>query len=173
MKAFAMVMVVAGLVAAAAPVQAEPVEVVATQPLALAARGLSGSYERQVGDRWSAVALGGVRAAAREDYHSRTATAGLELRLWGTRRPLRGPFVGLHVSGGITTLHDDVMDVDVGSSFGLSQRLDLGWRFTIRRHLVIAPSFGFGAREDISNRGRLATTARPMVALGLEIGWMR
>jgi len=85
---------------------------------------------------------------------------------------MRGPYLGFHASAGYTRLTDDVMGY-AGSSTGLTQRLDLGWRFVVHRHLTITPSLGLGCREDIDLRGRLATTTRGMVALGLEIGWMR
>ena len=172
------------LVLAASPAWAEPAraearaeptrtEVIATQPLALVARGVALSYERRIARRLSAVALGGIRTAALEDYGSWTLTAGAELRVWLRRStPMRGPFVALHVSAGHTRLSDDAMGY-VGSSTALSQRADIGWRFTIRDRLAIAPTLGLGVREDVDSTGRLATTARGQIALGLEIGWMR
>jgi hypothetical protein len=164
-----------GMAAGAQPARAEPTpsEVVATQPLALVARGVSLSYERRVTERLSAVALGGLRAAALEDYSSWTATVGGELRAWlRAATPMRGPFVALHASAGHTRLSDDVMG-DVGGSTALSQRIDVGWRFTIRGRLAIAPTLGLGAREDLDAAGRLATTVRGHMAIGLEVGWMR
>ena len=159
----------------AAPAHAEPVreEVIATQPLALAARGVSASYERRIAPRVSAVAIGGLRAAALEDYSSRTVTLGGELRAWLRQRtPMRGPFLALHASAGHTRLSDDVMG-DVGGSTALAQRLDLGWRFTIRGRVALSPTVGVGLREDLDSTGRLATTVRGHVAFGLEVGWMR
>jgi hypothetical protein len=150
-----------------------PTDVIATQPLALVARGIEVSYERPVTARLSAVALGGFRAAAVGDYGSATGTAGAELRAWlRARGVMRGPYVGLHASAGYTRLTDDVMGY-VGSSTGLTQRLDVGWRFVAGHHLAITPSLGLGCREDVDLRGRFATTTRAMVAIGLEIGWMR
>lgn len=171
---------VLALALAASPARAEPAraeparnEVVATQPLALVARGVSLSYERRIARRLSAVALGGLRAAALEDYDSWTVTAGAELRAWLRRStPMRGPFVALHASAGHTRLSDDTMGY-VGGSTALSQRLDVGWRFTIRDRLAIAPTLGLGVREDLDSTGRLATTARGQIAIGLEVGWMR
>jgi hypothetical protein len=43
----------------------------------------------------------------------------------------------------------------------------------VRHHLAITPSPGLGCREDVDLRGHLATTTSAMVAIGLEIGWMR
>lgn len=164
-----------GIAAAPGPSAAEPApaEVIATQPLALVARGVSLTYERRITERLSAVALGGLRAAALEDYSSRTATVGGELRAWlRGATPMRGPFVALHASAGYTRLSEDAMG-DVGGSTALSQRLDVGWRFAIRGKLAIAPTLGLGAREDLDGTGQLATTVRGHVALGLEVGWMR
>lgn len=171
----AALVLVAATAAAAEPARAEPVrtEVIATQPLALVARGVSLSYERRIAERLSAVGLGGLRAAALEDYGSWTVTVGGELRAWLRRStPMRGPFVALHASAGHTRLSDDVMG-DVGGSTALSQRLDVGWRFTIRGRLAIAPTIGLGLREDLDSTGRLATTVRGQGAIGLEVGWMR
>ncbi len=159
----------------AAPAEAEPVrdEVIATQPMALAARGVSVSYERRIAERLSAVGLGGVRAAALEDYGSWTATVGGELRAWlRGSTPMRGPFLALHASAGHTRVSDDVMG-DLGGSTALSQRLDLGWRFTLRGRVAIAPTIGLGLREDLDSTGQLATTVRGQLAFGLELGWMR
>ncbi len=163
------------LVAAAVPARAEPTrdEVIATQPLALVARGVALSYERRIAPRVSAVALGGLRSAALEDYSSWTVTAGGELRVWlRAATPMRGPFLALHASAAHTRLSDDAMGY-VGGSTALSQRVDVGWRFTIRGRVAIAPTLGLGVREDLDSTGRLATTARGQVAIGLEVGWMR
>jgi hypothetical protein len=171
----AAVVLAAGAMAGVSPAAAEPVrdEVMSTQPLALVARGVAVSYERRVAPRVSAVVLGGLRAAALEDYSSQTVTAGGELRVWVREAtPMRGPFVGFHASAGYTRLVDDAMGY-VGGSTALSQRLDVGWRFTIRSRLAIAPTLGFGLREDLDSAGRLATTVRGQIAIGLEVGWMR
>lgn len=171
----AVVVGIVGIVAAAGPAQGEVVrsEVIATQPLALVARGVGVSYERRVTERLSVVVLGGMRAAAIEDYSSWTASVGGELRAWLRRRtPMRGPFLALHASAAHTRVADDVMG-DIGGATALSQRLDVGWRFTIRGRVAIAQTLGLGLREDLDGAGRLATTARGQIAIGLEVGWMR
>lgn len=163
------------MLALASAAQAEPVreEVISTQPLSLVGRGVSASYERRFARRWSVVALGGLRAAALEDFSSRTVSLGGEARFWIRGcTPMRGPFVALHASVGHTRLSDDVMGY-VGSATGLSQRADIGWRFTIKSRIAIAPTVGFGTREDLDWTGRLATTVRPQIAFGLELGWLR
>ena len=171
-RCLAIAAVVVGSPAARAEPDA-PTDVIATQPLALVARGVSVSYERPLTDRLSAAALGGFRAAALGDYGSTTGTAGAELHVWLRRSSvLRGPYLGLHVSAGYTRLTDDVMGY-AGASTGLTQRIDIGWRFVVHRHLTITPSLGLGCREDIDMRGQLATTTRGMAAIGLEVGWMR
>jgi hypothetical protein len=134
---------------------------------------VSGSYERRVAERLSVVGIAGLRAAALEDYSSRTVMLGAELRIWVRQAtPMRGPFVAYHASIAHTRLGDDVMG-HVGSSTALAQRIDAGWRFTIRHHLAISPTLGFGLREDIDSSGALATTIRGAVSIGLEVGWMR
>jgi hypothetical protein len=163
------------VLALAGAADAEPIrkEVIGTQPLALVGRGVSASYERRLTARWSVVALGGLRAAALVDFSSRTVSFGGEARFWIRRcTPMRGPFVALHASVGHTRLSDDVMG-HVGSSTALSARADIGWRFTIKSRVSLAPTVGIGLREDIDSTGRLATTVRPQIAFGFELGWLR
>lgn len=169
MKALVVVLAIAGAA------QAEPIreEVIGTQPLALVGRGVSASYERRFATRWSVVALGGLRAGALVDFSSRTISFGGEARFWIRRcTPMRGPFVALHAGAGHTRLSDDVMGY-VGSSTSLSQRADIGWRFTIKSRVSLAPTVGIGTREDLDSTGQLATTVRPQLAFGLELGWLR
>jgi hypothetical protein len=167
-KALVVLLVLAGAA------RAEPVreQVIGTQLLSIVGRGVSGSYERRIAERWSLVGLAGVRAAALVDFTSRTMWFGGEARFWiRGSTPMRGPFVALHASVGYTRLSDDEMGF-VGSSLALSQRTDIGWRFTIRSRISIAPTIGIGTREDIDSNSRLATTVRPQLALGLEVGWL-
>jgi hypothetical protein len=171
MKVTAITILLATVTTASAEPEKITSEVIATQPLALVARGVSVSYERRVAERWSAAGVVGVRASALGDFSSSTVTAGGELRRWlRERTPMRGPYVGFHASVGHTRLGDDEMG-HVGSSTGLTERVDLGWRFTIRNRVAIAPSLSIGARQDIAQG--LATTSRPLLAIGLELGWMR
>ena len=168
MKALVVVLALAGAA------HAEPIreEVIGTQPLSLVGRGVSASYERRISGRWSVVALGGLRAAALVDFSSRTVSLGGEVRLWIRGcTPMRGPFVALHVGAGHARLTDDRMGY-VGSATSLSQRIDLGWRFTFRSRISIAPTVGTGFREDIDSTGKLATTVRPQIAFGFEVGWL-
>lgn len=163
--------VIAGVLASTTA-HAEPKDVIATQPLALVARGIAVSYEHRIADRWSAQGFTGFRAAALEDYNSRTVVIGGELRFWlRARTPMRGPFFALHASIGYTRLADDVMG-RVGASTALTQRVDFGWRFTIRNKVALGPTLGLGTREDIDS-GPLATTIRPSLAIGFELGWIR
>lgn len=169
MKALVVVLALAGVA------RAEPVrdDVIGTQLLALVGRGVSASYERRISARWSVVTIGGLRAGALVDFSSRTVSFGGEGRFWIRRcTPMRGPFVALHVGVGHTRLSDDEMGY-VGSSTGLSERADIGWRFTIRSRIALAPTIGIGLREDIDSSGRLATTVRPQIAFGFELGWLR
>ena len=163
---------VLAVLTAASTAHAEPVEVFSTQPLALVGLGISAGYERQLAERTSVVVLGGFRAPALEDFSSGTITLGGELRLWLRRASrLRGPYIAFHASAGYTRLSDEMGYI--GSSTGLTQRFDIGWRWVIRDRVSIAPSIGLGWREDIAGSGHLATTARGMAAIGLELGWMR
>lgn len=150
----------------------------ATQPLSLLGAGLGLSYEREVGAvrQFSAAALVGLRGGAGGDFHSRTGTLGGALRWWplaSAARPMRRLGVSLHASAGLTSVTDEIMDESIGSSWTLTQRLEVSYRFVAWGHLSITPSLGAGVREDVDRTGRLATTARPVASLGFEIGWIR
>ncbi|HUS32618.1 MAG TPA: DUF3575 domain-containing protein [Kofleriaceae bacterium] len=150
---------------------AEP-DVIATQPLALAANGVSASYERPLTTKLSGVAIAGYRDGADGDFDANTFTGGAELRRWfRDDGRMRGPFIGVHVSVGHTRLSDQMGYV--GSSTSFTQRLEFGWRFVIRNHVTIAPAIGIAIHEDISGTGNLAPIGHAMPGLGLELGWMR
>ena len=149
-----------------------PIELFATQPLALLGRGLVGSYERELRPRWSVGASLGVRGGAGGDFTSRTVTLGAEARWWPLRR-IRWLFVGVHASAGHTAVHDDVMDVDIGTAWQTTERLDVGWRFIAGRHVAISPTLGLALHQDLDGTGRLATTTRAALAIGCEVGWRR
>ena len=151
---------------------ARPIELFATQPLALLGRGLVGSYERELRPRWSVGVSLGVRGGAGGDFTSRTVTLGAEARWWPLRR-IRWLFVGVHASAGRTAVHDDVMDVDIGTAWQTTERLDVGWRFIAGRHVAITPTLGLALHQDIDGTGRLATTTRVALAIGCEVGWRR
>ena len=51
------------------------------------------------------------------------------------------------------------------------ERIDVGYRWVAWRRIAITPSAGVAAREDIAGSGRLATTVRPVLTIGLELGW--
>lgn len=151
----------------------------ATQPLALLGAGLGLWYEREVRAGalpLSAAAIVGVRGGSGGDYRSRTGTVGAALRWWplsSEARPMRRLGVSLSASAGLTSVTDELMDDSIGSSWTLTQRLEVSYRFVAWGHLALTPSLGFGAREDFDRTGRLAATARPVVSLGFELGWMR
>ena len=161
--------VAVALVLGSGGAQAEP-EVIATQPIAFVTRGVEVSYERLAAQKWSWVAMVGARLAAEDDYDSSTFTLGGELRWWPRRRtPMRGPYIGAHASAGHTTVSDEMGTI--GASLELTERIDVGWRWRVMRHLTLAPSLGVGTIEEVDETGRLATTARLTVAFGFELGW--
>lgn len=151
---------------------AEP-DVIATQPLALAAKGVSVSYERPLTEKLSGVAIAGYRDGADGDFDANTFTVGGELRWWFRKHAeLRGPFTAFHASLGHTRLSEDQMGF-VDSSTSLTQRFDIGWRWVIRDHFTIAPTIGFAIHEEFTGSGRLAPMGHAMPGIGLELGWMR
>jgi hypothetical protein len=151
---------------------AEP-DVIATQPLALAAKGVSVSYERPLTVKLSGVAIAGYRDGADGDFDANTFTVGGELRWWFRKHAeLRGPFAGFHASVGHTRLSEEQMGY-IGSSTTFTQRFDIGWRWVIRDHLTIAPALGIAIHEDISGNGKLSPIGHGMLGIGLELGWMR
>jgi hypothetical protein len=158
-----------------------PRNVISTQPLALAARGFALSYERFVGPpRFSVVGTAGFRGAALGDYSSSTVNGGIEGRVWvrrdagfGCSAPaMSGPYFGLHLNTGVTTLTDRTTDSSVGSSLTFTSTIDFGWRWIAFRILEITPSLGWGYHTDVDPRGHLATTVRPALVVGLSVGWI-
>jgi hypothetical protein len=155
----------------ASSAHAEP-EVIATQPLALVTRGMEVSFERELAARWSWVAEGGVRLGALGDYDASTFTVGGDARRWMRRSTeMRGPYIGLHASVGRTTMSDSMGDI--GASLGFTERVDVGWRWVIHDTVSITPSIGAGTIQDVDETGRLASTTRGTLAIGLELGWWR
>lgn len=151
----------------------------ATAPFSWLGRGLTLSYERRPlphrYPRLSATAMLGFRAGAGGDFTSRTGTLGATVTWWplsSAARPMRRLAVSLHTSASLTSVTDEVMDERIGSSWTLTQRLDVGYRFVLFRRLTLTPSLGLGAREDLDRTGRLAATARPIFGLGFELGWL-
>jgi hypothetical protein len=159
------------LVCLARVAHAEP-DVIATQPLALAARGIAVSYERPLDERFSALAIGAYRDGAGGDYDANTFTVGGELRWWlRSHARMRGPYVAFHASVGHTRVSHDDMGY-VGSTTSFTQRFDVGWRWVIKQHVTIAPAVGIAIHEDVSG-GMLSPIAHGMIGFGLELGWMR
>jgi hypothetical protein len=166
----AVVMLVAASVSASAA-HADP-EVIATQPIAFATHGVEISYERPAALQYSWVAIAGVHLGAEGDYDASTFTVGGELRRWFRHDgAMRGPYVAAHLSVGRTTVSDAMGEI--GASVGVTERIDFGWRWVIKHTVAITPSVGVGAIEDVDESHRLATLARPSVAIGLELGWYR
>jgi hypothetical protein len=151
---------------------AEP-DVIATQPLAWAANGVSLSYERPLTDRYSGVAIAGYRDGADGDYDANTFTMGAEVRRWfRANARMRGPYAAFHASFGHTRVSIDKMGF-IGSSTSFTQRFDIGWRWVIRDHVTIAPALGIAIHEDVSGSGKLSPIGHGMIGIGLELGWMR
>lgn len=165
-------LILVALLLLAGTAHAEP-DVIATQPFALAAKGVTLSYERPLTLKVSGVAIAGYRDGAGGDYDANTFTAGGELRWWfrGDGR-LRGPFTAVHASVGHTRLSEDQMGF-IGSSTTFTQRVDIGWRWVIHQHVTLAPSLGIAIHEDVSGDGRLSPIGHGMLGVGLELGWMR
>jgi len=160
------------LVVLAGTAHAEP-DVIATQPLAFAAKGVSVSYERPITEKLSGVAIAGYRDGADGDFDANTFTAGGEVRWWFRKHgKLRGPFAAFHASVGHTRVSEEQMGF-IGSSTSFTQRFDIGWRWVIRDHLTIAPALGLAIHEDVSGSGMLAPIGHGMIGVGLEVGWMR
>ena len=144
-------------------------DAITTQPLALVARGVNVGYERAVAPRLSIAGSAAYRSAAEGDYDSSTWTIGGDLRYW-PRAALHGCYVGLHASAGRTAVTDTLMHADLGTSLEITERVEVGWRFTIEQHFAITPSLGVGMHHDVAHG--LATITSPSIALGLELGWL-
>lgn len=168
--------VAAVIAAAAPPAHADDGTrdtVVSTQVWAAFTRGLSLQGEHRVAPHLSVVIEGGLRGGALGDYSSTTWMLGADLRWWFRPRgpvAIAGPYLAAHASAGRTSLVMSATGDGLGTSWGLEQRADVGWRFTIRGRVALTPSLGVGTHEDLDGRGRLAPTTRSSIAVGLELG---
>ena len=167
-----LVIIAAVIAASSATAHAEQ-DVIATQPLALAANGIAVSYERPLTSRYSGVAIVGYRDAADGDYDANTFTLGAEVRRWfRANARMRGPYAAFRASIGHTRVSEEQMGF-IGSSTSFTQRFDIGWRWVIRDRVTIAPALGIAIHEDVSGSGRLSPIGHGMIGVGLEVGWMR
>jgi hypothetical protein len=151
---------------------------ISTQPLSLLARGAAVMYERFVAPPTvSVVGLAGVRGAATGDYASTTFDAGVEARAWMLGRRIShcergamvGPYLGLRMDVGYTSLRDTITSRAAGTSVDFDPTFFIGYRFVLWRVVELTPSLGAGARIDDDG---LALQARPTLTFGLSIGWM-
>ena len=147
--------------------------VLSTQAFAAITRGLSLEVEHRLGGHLSVMLETGLRGGALGDYSSTTWLLGADLRWWFRPRgaiAIAGPYLAAHASAGRTALVMSATGAGLGTSWGLEQRADLGWRFTLRGRVAVTPSLGLGTHEDLDGSGRLAPTTRSAIAVGLEIG---
>jgi hypothetical protein len=147
--------------------------VVSLPLLGLGLRSLALQGERYLGceRRFSVVAGVGLRAAAGGDYGSLTLSLSGEGRLW-FHRPARGSgaFTAVRLDLGHTAVTDTVDDRALAATWAIALGGHIGWRWLIRDQFEITPSLGLGARYDVPE-GRLTTGVKPVIALGLTVGW--
>lgn len=164
--------IAACLVCALRAAAAEPRDnAVTTQPFELAANGGEVGFEHRMHPHWSALGVFGLRGGALGDYTSTTYTVGAELRWWH-RASMTGLYAAVHASVGHTSLGLSGMSADLGEAWGVEERADAGWRFTIANRVAITPSLGLGAHHDIDSSGRFAAYTRPVVGIGFELGFL-
>ncbi|MBK7581524.1 MAG: hypothetical protein IPI67_15105 [Myxococcales bacterium] len=175
---------VAGLALLALPGAAEAAPVtkhnaISHKPFALAASGLTLQYERQLAERWSALAGLGARRAAREDFDSYTLSFISEGRYWLTRRDwasgfrgMAGPYLGVAFDAGRTSVRYVPTDRDVGTLWQLQESFRFGNRFVIWGLQEISLAASFDVRHDFDQGGRLAPNTRVTLGADFSVGWL-
>jgi hypothetical protein len=126
--------------------------------------------ERATGWRKTSIALSlGARSAARGDFDSRTAGAGLELRRWLRRSTaMRGWYVAASTDLSRTTIDDALDGRRVGAMTTWSLGASTGYRFVLWRHLELTPSLGLAT---VIESGTMSpATTRGAGILGLTAG---
>lgn len=145
--------------------------------------GLQAQYEAPlpIRPRWSWIAGGGVRFAARSDYGSRTLAVGAEARYWITGRtvwarlPARSPagwFAGARLDLAWTRTRDKVADAAIGDNLSTALTATGGYRFVIKRKVELTPMVGLGLTRETDLEGRLGGWTRGTGRLGMTLGWM-
>ena len=159
------------LLARAAAADPAREDAISTQPFELAARGGEVGLEHLVRAHWSVFGFVGLRGAALGDYTSTTYAGGAELRWWW-HAAMTGFYAAAHLDLGRTSLALSGTDGEMGVAWGVEERVDAGWRFTIQNRVAITPSLGLGAHHDIDTTGSFAVYTRPALAVGLELAFL-
>ncbi|MBX3228557.1 MAG: hypothetical protein KIT84_07885 [Labilithrix sp.] len=167
--------------AARAPVvRPPPVNAISVQLLSLVSQGVTLQYERQAARYLSFVTAAGYRWSGGDAFDTTEAVFGVEGRLWilghapltrWSGRAMVGPYVGFRLDGALTRVREG--ERFVGSMLSTSESVFIGARVVFFERLEITPGVGFGLRQDVDPRGRLATINRPeILRLALSAGVM-
>ena len=134
--------------------------------LPIFARSISLDYERWIAERFSLQGGVGLRISAMGDYSGTAATLSLGARYWlhewgpsWMSAPLGGFFLEAMTDFQRTTVHDEVSDEDLPSTYTLALVPGAGFRVAIFNRVTITLTAGFSSRVDIP-RGPLRAQAR-------------
>jgi len=159
-------LVIVALLATTAHADERPQLVVSVPLFALASRAVAIEGERPVASRLSVSLATGVRDPAGGDFGGYALAVGAAIRGW-RRTDQRGAHLALRLEG--NTIHLRRPGMDLGTAYGLTTSLTIGYRFVIKDHLTITPDIGYGLDIDFAHGGIPAHRRRTPV-YGLSVG---
>lgn len=162
MRALAIVAVLAST----AHADEQPRLLVSVPLFALSSRGIAVEGELPVASRLSVGLATGVRDPASGDFGGYAYAVGTAVRGW-FRTNQRGAHLALRLEANAVHLRRPGMDL--GTAYGLTPSLTIGYRFVIKDHFTITPDIGYGVDIDFAHDGIPAHRRRTPV-YGLSIG---
>jgi hypothetical protein len=148
----------------AAPVR--PTFLVSVPLFALSSRGLAVEGELPIASRLSTSLAMGIRDPAGGDYGGYTLALGSTLRGW-LRANQRGAHLALRLEGSAVHLRRPGMDL--GTAYGITPSLSIGYRFVIKDRVTITPDIGYGLDIDFAH-GAIPAHRRRSIVYGLAVG---
>jgi hypothetical protein len=133
---------------------------------ALSSRAIAVEGELPIASRLSLSLATGVRDPASGDYGGYAFAVGTTLRGW-LRTNQRGAHLALRLEG--TAVHLRRTGMDLGTAYGATPSLTIGYRFVIKDHVTITPDLGYGVDIDFAHAGIPAHRRRTIV-YGLSVG---
>lgn len=154
----------------------DPTHGVEVRLWSLRAHGLAADYERLVTPRVSALGGLGLRSSAGGDYSGLASTLSLAGRYWlhsggpsWMRAPLGGTYAEAIVDLQRTSVHDDVDDESLPSTYTAATGLGVGFRVVLAQRVSVTVHTSMAVRADIP-RGAGRTDVRTTLRYGLRLG---
>lgn len=174
------------LCAGARAAEAQPVVVEAPRHAAWVAipsidghAGVEVGVERGVAPRAGVVVAANVRQTAAADFDAVRVGVAAEYRRYWRGRGRWNAVAGLERTGWFWGARADLGmsrlsmgERHVGSVLVAGARAEMGYRLTPWRGLVVTAIAGVGGAVERDAAGRLPAEGKPVLGLGLDVGWM-